>query len=139
MKKILMRLKRKVVVRDIRITCPIIATCVISAYNRQARLFIACGDEWWCYERWCSCYNYIEIRFIVVIRVVSTQNTKHVSYADGLHCPCKLQNLEIWWHKINKLGSKIGYILKENKSWLDVKPKQYDAAGNIYLKRPHWK
>ena len=39
-------------VRDIQITCPIIATYVISAYNRQARLFIACGDEWWWYERW---------------------------------------------------------------------------------------
>lgn len=66
-----------------------------------------------------------------LLDVVSTLNTKHIAYADDLSCADKAQNLAIWWHEKN-LGPKIGYFPKENKSWLVVKPDQYDKDRDIF-------
>ena len=63
---------------------------------------------------------------------MSTQSTIHVVYANDLICAGNVQNFAIRWHKINKLGPKIGYFPKRNKSWLSVKPEQYDTTGDMF-------
>ena len=60
---------------------------------------------------------------------MSTRNTKHAVFADGLSCAAKLQNLAIWWHKINKLRPKISYL---SKPCFAVKQERYDIATNTF-------
>lgn len=63
---------------------------------------------------------------------MSTQSTIHAVYANDLICAGNVQNFAIRWHKINKLGPRIGYFPKEHKSRLVVKLEQYDTGRDIF-------
>lgn len=113
------RLNRKVMLHNTRITCPIIATCVINTYNHQARVFIGGGDEIISREGTThggpAAVTICTLGSLPLLDTLLTQNTKQAAYADNLSCADNVHNLAIWRHKVNKLGPKIGYFREENK------------------------
>ena len=121
---------------NIQITWPLIAIYVASNYNHHTRRSISGGDEIISDKETSqgdsAAKTIYALGSLPLFDVVPTQSSKHAVYADDLSCAGKAQNFDIWWLKINKIGSKIGYFPKENKSWLIVKLEQYDAARDIF-------
>ena len=103
--------------RNIPITCPIIATCVNNSSNHRAVLFIPGGDEIMSGKETMqgdppAVFLYV-LDSLLLLDTLLTQNKKHAAYVDNLTCSSKLRECAIWWHKISKLGPKIGFFPKE--------------------------
>ena len=110
------RINRNIMLHNIRIICPIIATYVINSYSREARLFISEGEEI------TTAMTIYALGSLPLLSITTTDNTKHPAYADDISCVGKLRNMLTWWNKLNTFGPKLGYFPKANKSWLIVKP-----------------
>ena len=55
--------------------------------------------------------------------LISSANVKNVYLADDITGAGTLVNLKKWWSTIISEGSKFGYYVNEDKSWLIVKSK----------------
>ena len=123
------RINRNVILHNIRIICPIIATYVINSYSREARLFISGGEEITSTEGTIqgdlTAMPIYALGSLPLLNITTAENTKHAAYADDISCVGKLRNILIWWNKLNTFSPKIGYFPKANKSWLIMKPEKY--------------
>ena len=131
------RINRNVMLHNIRIRCPIIATYVINSYSREARLFISVGEEITSAEGSTqgnpTTMPIYALGSLPLLSITTTDNTKYAAYADDISCVGKLRNMLTWWNKRNTFGPKLGYFPKANKSWLIVKPEKYETA-KVYSK-----
>ena len=130
------RINRKVMLHNIRIICPIIATYVINSYHQQARLFISGGSEITSAEGTTqgdpTAMPIYALGSIPLLDATVTDNTKHAAYADDISCAGKLTSILAWWKKLNIFGPKVGYFPKAKKSWLIVKPEKYETAKDVF-------
>ena len=55
--------------------------------------------------------------------LISPPNVKNVCLADDITSAGALVNLKKWWSTIISEGSKFGYYVNEDKSWLIIKNK----------------
>ena len=55
--------------------------------------------------------------------LIPSSNVKNVCLADDITGTGTLVNLKKWWSTIISKGSKFGYYVNEDKSWLIVKNK----------------
>ena len=134
------KLKCKVVLHNIRITSPIIATYVNNSYNHQAILFIPGCNEIISGERTMQGDSAVVTLYaldsLLLLDVVSSKNTKHAAYADNLSCSSKLQERTIWSHKISKLDPKEWLFFKETKLKINKEGQKHLVAviGSIKCK-----
>ena len=130
------KINRKVMLHNIRIICPVIATYVINSYYINARLFVSGGVEIESSEGTTqgdpTAMPLYALASIPLLNAISTSNSKHSAYADDLSCAGKIKNLLIWWNILSTTGPKIGYFPKASKSWLIVKPEKYELAKSIF-------
>ena len=107
------RINRKVMLHNIRIVCPIIATFVINCYNQNARLFLMGGREIESQEGTTqgdpASMPVYTLATVPLLESVSTNNTKQAAYADDLISAGKLQPLLTWWEKLLKVAPNVGY------------------------------
>ena len=65
--------------------------------------------------------------------LIPSSNVKNVCLADDITGTGTLVNLKKWWSAIISEGSKFGYYVSEDKSWLIVKNKNlFDEAQQIF-------
>jgi len=125
-------LNRKVMLHNIRLICPLLATYVINSYNMPARLFIYGGKEIQ------SCEGTTQgdpismavyaLGLLPLLWAIATNGTRHVAFADDLTGAGSIETLHIWWNKVCEHGPSIGYNPKAEKSWLIVKPEKMKLA-----------
>ena len=131
------RINRNVILHNIRILCPIIATYVINSYSQEARLFIAGGEGITPVEGTAqgdpTAIPTYALGFLPPLNITTTDSTKHAAYTGNINCVGKLRNILPKRNKLNNFGPKIGYFPKTNKSWLIVKPEKYETA-KVYSK-----
>ena len=58
--------------------------------------------------------------------LISPPNVKNVCLADDITSAGALVNLKKWWSTIIFEGSKFGYYVNEDKSWLIIKNKSIE-------------
>ena len=130
------RINRKVMLHNIRIICPIIATYVINLYSQEARLFISGGEEVTSVAGTTqgdpTAMPIYALRSLPLLNIITTDSKKHDAYADEISCVRKLRNILTWWNKLYTFSPKTGYFLKTNKSWLIVNPEKYETAKGIF-------
>ena len=130
------RINQNVMLRNIRIICPTMATYVINSYSRKSRLFISGGQEIISAEGTTqddgTAMPIYALGSLPLLNITTTDNTKYTTYADDIRCVGKLRKVLAWWNKLNTFGPKIGYFPKVNKSWLIVKPEKYETAKGMF-------
>ena len=130
------RINRKVMLHNIKIICPEIATYVINTYSRKARLFVLGGVEIESSEGTTQgdpiAMPLYALSLIPLIESIKTTGIKHAAYADDLSSGGTLKGLRRWWSVLESIGPKIGYYPKPTKSWLIVKPEKLNLAKTIF-------
>ena len=90
------RINRNVMLHNIRIICPIIATNVINSYSRETRLFISGGEEITSAEVTKqgdpTAIPIYALGSLPLLNIKTTGNTKYAAYADDISCVGKLRN-----------------------------------------------
>ena len=120
------RIKRKVMLHNIRIICPVFVTYVINSYRQEARLFMPGGM---------SDPTVLPIYTpgsLPLLNMKTTDSTKHAAYSDDISCLEKLKNILTWWNKLGTLVPKIGYFSKAKISWQIVKPGKYETVKGLF-------
>ena len=131
------RINRKVLLHNICIICPIIATYVINSYQHSARLFVTGGVEIHSEEGTTqgdpTAMPIYALGSIPLLDSVFSDETIQAAYADDLSVSGTLKSLLSWWNTLSILGPKIGYFPKASKSWLIVKPDKLESANLIFM------
>ena len=114
------RVNRNVMLDNIRIICPIIATYVINLYSREARLFTSGVEEITSAEGITqgdlTAMPIYALGSVPLLNITTRDNTKYAAYPNDMSCVGKLRNILTWWNKLNTFGPKMGYFPKANKS-----------------------
>ena len=129
-------LNRNVFLRNIGITCPIIATYVRNCYSIPARLFVIGGTEIKSNEGTTqgdplgmAIYAIATTPLLdAMANSIEDDAQKEVAFADDITAAGKLRSLRKWWDTIVKIGPKFGYNPQPKKSILIVKPEQQEEA-----------
>jgi len=130
------RINRKMMLHNIRVVCPIIATYVINTYQHEARLFINGGKEILSKEGTTqgdpAAMPVYALGLAPLLDSISTSDTRQGAYADDIGALGKLEHLLMWWNRLVDIGPKAGYYPKPMKSWLVVKPEMEENAKNMF-------
>ena len=125
-------INRKVLMHNIHVLCPEIATFTINCYMKPARHFVIGGVEL------SSCKGSTQgdpiampIYAIGILPLMSTvvadslpetlTQVKQVTFVGDLTGAGTIDSLKFWWDKIITYGPYLGYNAKPSKSWLIVK------------------
>ena len=128
-------LNRKVTLHNIQYTCPPLAIILISTYRQAARLFISGGAELLSQEGTTQGDNlamsFYALGTISLLNKLHqlVRHVKQVWLADDATGCGKLTDLVEWWKLTCEEGRKIGYFVKESKSWLILKDPQLLYEG----------
>ena len=129
-------LNRKVMLHNIKITCPLIATFAINSYRNPARLFVTGGCEIASSEGTTqgdpTSMAIYALSSLPLLSAISSADVRHVAYADDLSGAGDLESLKIWWSKLLQHGPNMGYYPNASKSWLVVKPEHLQKAKQIF-------
>ena len=132
-------INRNVLLHNIKIICPQIATYVTNCYNKPARLFITGGKEIQSTEGTTQgdpiamgMYALGLMPLLTSITTPETNNLVQIAFADDLTGVGTLNELEHWWENILKYGPYLGYNVNESKSWLITKPNHLQQAKEIF-------
>ena len=94
------RINRNVMLHNIRIMCPIIATYVINSYSREARPFISGGEEITSAEGTTqgdpTAMPLYALGSHPLSNITTTDNTKYAAYAGDIRCVGKLRKILTW-------------------------------------------
>ena len=130
------RINRKVVLHNIKVICPIIATYAINCYQQSGRLFVTGGIELSSDEGTTqgdpAAMPLYALGTIPLLQAISTVDTIHAAFADDLTAGGKIKSLLIYWQRLIRYGPKTGYFPKPAKSWLIVKPEKLELAKMIF-------
>ncbi len=115
-------INRKVMLHNIRLIWPIIATYVTKTYHQNARLFVMGGTEISSQEGTTQkrSRNNATLATVQPLEAVSSSDTKQAAYTDNLVSAGKIQTLRSWWERLLKIAQKVCYYPKPCKSWLIV-------------------
>ena len=130
-------INRKVLLHNVKVLCPPIATFTHNCYSVPSRLFVTGGVEIESQEGTTQgdpiAMPIYAIGIDPLLRSLrEINNIKQVGFADDLSGAGSLLDLKAWWKKIALLGPKIGYYTKTSKSWLIVKPEFEAEAREIF-------
>ncbi|XP_057308561.1 uncharacterized protein LOC130646916 [Hydractinia symbiolongicarpus] len=141
-------LNRSVMIHNIKIICPTIATYVSYCYSRPARIYVLGGAEILSKEGTTQgdpiamavyalgitpLMSTINSSFLYTSHSSDSSNTtKQVAYPDDLTGAGKLKELRQWWDLLVLHDPSIGYYVNENKTWIIVKEKHLESAGIIF-------
>ena len=133
------RINRQVMLHNIRLICPIVATYVHNCYNQDSRLFISGGAEISSREGTTQgdpiampLYALASLPLIVSLSSMST--TRQAAYADDLSTSGSLKEILKYWHTLCSNGPLVGYYPKASKCWLVVKPEK-TRVGKCHVSR----
>ena len=131
------RINRKVMLHNIRLICPIVATYVHNFYNQDSRLFISGGVEISSREGTTqgdpiAMPLYALASLPLIDSLSSTSNTRQAAYADDLSTSGSLKEILKYWHSLCRNGPLIGYYPKASKCWLVVKPEKLELANVMF-------
>ena len=104
-------LNRRVMLNNIRLICPLVATFVINCYNQPARLFVTGGLEITSNERTTQgdpgSMAVYALSTLPLLSIISTTGTRHVAFADDLSGAGDLKSLKHWWSSLLEHGPNI--------------------------------
>ena len=120
-------LNRQAALQDIRVICPEIATILVNAYRRPARLIILGASDIYSLESTTQ-GDHLAMAFyalgttpLVNTLQITSPEVQQVCLADDVSGAGSLDNLIIWWKIFISEGKKFGYLVNEKKSWLILK------------------
>ena len=131
-------INRNVLLHNIRIICPEIATYIINCYITPARLFIDGGKELSSNEGTTQgdpvAMGMYGLGLLPLLSTVieKTDSMTQIAFADDLTGIGKLDKLKTWWEMVIAHGPYIGYYVNEKKSWLIIKEQYLDRAKEIF-------
>ena len=134
------RINRKVMLKNLEVLCPELATYGKNCYGSPARLFVTGGVEIRSNEGTTQgCPFSMPAYALAILPLMSMINSYHysttvkqVAFADDLCGAGKLASLKIWWDMVNQYGPHLGYYAEPTKSWLIVKQEFHAEAQNIF-------
>ena len=132
-------INRSLVLHNLTILCPEIATYIINYYMKPSRLFITGGKEISSNEGTTqgdpiAMGMYVLGLMPLLSSIISnnTGNLIHVAFADDLTCVGKIHELIEWWKNVLHYGPYLGYFVNESKSWLIIKEKYVQIAKETF-------
>ena len=135
-------INRQVLLHNIKIICPHLATYVVNCYGLPAHLFVYGGKSITSREGTTQgdptamgIYALGILPLLIAIKSSVHETDDHllqVAFADDLTGTGSLRSLRTWWETIVKFGHSIGYYANGEKSWLIVRPELIDEAKNIF-------
>ena len=140
-------INRGVLLHNIRVLCPELATFANNCYTEPARLFVTGGLEMSSSEGTTQgCPAAMPMYAIGIIPLMSaiirfavddeisigTEKVKQAAFADDLTGAGRLTELRKWWDAIVETGKFVGYYAKPSKSWLIVKEQYRENADQIF-------
>lgn len=138
------RINRSVLINNMFVMCPEIATFLQNYYIRPARLFVSGGMEISSSEGTTQgdplampayAIGILPLLTIVVLLHADEEALLYllqVAFADDLTGGGKLRALRMWWDQIVLMGPYIGYFAEPSKSWLIVKEELLEEAERIF-------
>ena len=136
-------INRKVMIHNISILCPIIATFVRNCYNVPARLFILGGKEILSKEGTTqgdptamAAYAIgITLLLKLLHELICMNNyiSKEVAFADDFTVAGKISEIRKFWDMVIISGPKYGYFPKAEKYFLIVKENYIDVANDQFV------
>ena len=131
----------KVVLRNLKFTCPIIATYIINCYATPSRLFIVGLGELLFSEGTTqgdptAMGTYALgilplVKFLLEFINLNEMNAKEVVFADDFSVAGSLNSIKDYWDKLTAIGPKYGYFPKPTKSYLVVKEKKVNKSAKL--------
>ena len=132
----------KVMLHNLKLLCPVIATYILNCYMYPARLFIIGGAELFSKEgttqgdpTLMGAYAlaiFLLLQFLLDFISVNELNAKEVAFADDFTVAGKLSSIKDYWSQLTSIGPKYGYFLKASKSYLIVKEDQLPSAIMLF-------
>ena len=127
-------LNRKVLLHNIGIICPSIATFVRNCYTVPTRLFVIGGTEIRSNEGTTQGdplgMAIYAIGTTPMLRILAdcTDEEREAVFADDITAAGRINGLRKVWNELLTIGPPFGYFPKPSKSWLIVKTEKYDNA-----------
>ena len=132
-------INRSLVLHNVRILCPEIATYIINYYMKPSRLFITGGKEISSNEGTTqgdpiAIGMYVLGLMPLLSSIISnnTGNLIHVAFADDLTGVRKIHELTEWWKNFLHYGPYLDYFVNESKSWLIIKEEYVQIAKETF-------
>ena len=136
-------INRKVLLHNVRIVCPEIATYVYNCYATSARLFIFGGSELKSEAGTTqgdtiamAVYALSTIPLLLMVLEITAQfpdnSVKMVGYADDFTAGGTVTSIKKCWDTLCKLGPRFGYHPKPSKTWLIVKNESKEKADKVF-------
>ena len=133
-------INRNILLGNIKIICPEIATYIINCYIRSARLFVMGGKEMTSSEGTTQgdpiAMSMYAMGLMPLLTTVAfnfhPQELHQIAFADDLTGIGKLHHLKSWWDSVIRYGPSIGYYVNQRKSWLIVKEQYLEEAKTIF-------
>ena len=130
------RINRRVMIHNVQIICPEIATFIGNTYSSNSRLSITGGYEINSSEGTAQgdpvAMPLYALALVPLLENISSKDVNQVAYADDLTSAGQLESLLGWWTKLQNIGPYLGYFPKGSKSWLVVKSDKYELAKSIF-------
>ena len=127
------------ILHNVRILCPEIATYINNCYMKHSRLFITGGKEIWSNERTTQgdpiAVGMYALGLTPLLSSINSNNTVNlidVAFADDLTSVGKLHELIEWWKNVLHYGPYLGYYVNESKSWLIIKEEYIQIAKETF-------
>ena len=109
-------INRKVILHNLKLTCPIIATYIIICYATPSRLFIVGGgeilsSEWTTQTDPTAMRVYALgilplIKFMLEFIILNEMNAKEVVFVDDFNVAGSLNSIKDYWDKITAIPTK---------------------------------
>ena len=133
-------LNRDAMLHNIRYICAPLAKYIRNCYIAKSRLFIAGGGEISSSEGTTQGDPHAMPVYAVGITPLLPvhdntsldDHTKQIAFADDLLGAGKLRDVKNWWLQILARGPQLGYHPNPQKSWLVVKPENYNEAQKVF-------
>ena len=141
-------LNRQVLLHNVKITCPSLATFTQNTYSKSSRIFVSGGKEVSSDEGITQgdamAMGLYSIGITPLLEEAAAKKqfhtetldlkhqNKQVAFADDINASGNLEGTREYWDKIASCGPKYGYFPKASKSWLIVKPQYEEKARELF-------
>ena len=135
-------INRKVMLHNLKLICPVIATYISNCYMCPARFFNVGGGELLSKEGTTqgdptSVGAYALgilplLQFLLDLISVNELSANEVAFADDFTVPGKLSSIKDCWSQLTSIDPKYGYFPKASKSYLIVKEGQLPNATTLF-------
>ena len=132
-------INRTLILHNVKILCPEIATCINNCHMKPSRLFITGGKEissnkGTTQEYLIAMEMYALSLMPLLTSIISnnTGNMIHVAFPDDLTGVGKTHELIESWKNVLHYGPYLGYYVNVSKSWLIMKEEYIEMANETF-------